>query len=150
MFDFFDEWDAEHDVACIPQEQVERIEEATADLAVATFGGFATNDRGDYEGVFEDQYIDRYFSRIGDLNRLQEMDIEIGVRLIGADPYLASLVVCTYGFGRGVDATTGEGLSPGVADSREVGTLVSTDRRNDGEGLPRGSEAQGCGAVPAR
>ena len=40
--------------------------------------------------------------------------------------------------------------SPGVADSREVGTLVPTDRRNDGEGLPRGDQAQGCGAVPAR
>ena len=34
--------------------------------------------------------------------------------------------------------------SPGVADSREVGTLVPTDRRNDGEGLPRGDQAQGC------
>jgi len=43
-----------------------------------------------------------------------------------------------------VKADLAGGLSPGVADSREVGTLVSTDRRNDGEGLPRGSEAQGC------
>jgi len=45
--------------------------------------------------------------------------------------------------------TAEEWLSPGVADSREVGTLVSTERRKYGEGLPRGDQAQGCGAVPA-